>query len=288
MLYLVPALHALGLPVMLVSYRNDPGAGRGSHGFTEFGQTEWHDVEADVTYARAHGAKAFVLAGASMGGSVAAEYLRHGSQASLVRAAVLDAPSLDLRSDMHYGARAHGIHGPLNWAVINAGQVVMHLRAGLNLDDLDHLAHAGDFHVPILIFHGEADTTVWIGHSRQLAKERPDIVTLASFPTRCSRTASRTSAGATNGDACSADPPARRATASRTVAPMATVEAPSGPGVRSPMSRPRRPSCTERRPEGGSPDHRDTSPGRLVASSRTTGAGASGAARRSPASGPSR
>jgi fermentation-respiration switch protein FrsA (DUF1100 family) len=182
MLYLLPVLHALGLPVMLVSYRNDPGAGHGSHGFTEFGQAEWHDVDAAVTYAKSHGATGVVLAGASMGGSVASEYLRHGTQASIVRAAVLDAPGLDLRSDMHYGARPHGLRGPLNWAVINAGQLAMRLWAGMNFSDLDQLAHARDFHGPILIFHGEADDTVWIGHSRRLAQERPDLVTLAAFP----------------------------------------------------------------------------------------------------------
>jgi pimeloyl-ACP methyl ester carboxylesterase len=182
MLYLVPALRALSTPLMLVSYRNDPGAGHGSHGFTEFGQAEWHDVDAAVAYARAHGATGIVLAGASMGGSVTSEFLRHSTQASIVRAVVLDAPGLDLRSDMHYGARPHGLHGVLNWAVINAGQLVMRLRAGIDFSDLDQLAHARAFHVPILIFHGAADDTVWIGHSRRLAQERPDLVSLATFP----------------------------------------------------------------------------------------------------------
>jgi pimeloyl-ACP methyl ester carboxylesterase len=182
MMYLVPALHADGVTAMLVSYRNDPGAARGSHGRTLFGQAEWHDVDAAVSYARAHGATGVVLMGASMGGTVTTEYLRHSPQATFVRAAVLDAPGLDLRSDMHYGARAHGLHGAVNWAVICLGQDAMRVWAHLDFNDLDQLAHAGQLHTPMLVFHGEADDTVWIGHSRRLAQERPDLVTLAAFP----------------------------------------------------------------------------------------------------------
>ncbi|TML63707.1 MAG: hypothetical protein E6G17_04785 [Actinobacteria bacterium] len=182
MLYLVPALHAAGVPAMLVSYRNDPGAARGSHGFTLFGQAEWHDVDAAVAFARAHGATGVVLLGASMGGTVACEYLRHGSQSSFVRGAVLDAPGLDLRSDMHYGARTHGFRGPLNWAVIGLGQDVMRVWARMNFDDLDELAHAREFRVPILIFHGEADDVSSVAHSRTLARERRDLVRLVTTP----------------------------------------------------------------------------------------------------------
>jgi pimeloyl-ACP methyl ester carboxylesterase len=176
-LYLLPALHALGIPAMLISYRNDVGAARGPGGLVHFGQTEWADVDPAVAYARAHGASGVVLIGASMGGAVVSEYVRHSSQASFVRGLVLDAPELDLAPDMRFGARAHGLRGPLNWVVIGAGQLAMRLRAGINFGELDQIAHARDFRLPVLLYQGDADDAVPVSGADAFARARPDLVT---------------------------------------------------------------------------------------------------------------
>jgi pimeloyl-ACP methyl ester carboxylesterase len=155
----VPALHGAGVPIILLSYRNDLGAPRGPGGLVHFGQTEWRDVDPAVTYARAHGARRVILIGQSMGGAIVTEYVRHSSQAQLVGGLVLDAPALDLGTDMRFGAQTHGLGGPLNWLIIGAGRLAMRVRAGIDFADLDEIAHAKDFHVPILLYQGDA--TPW-------------------------------------------------------------------------------------------------------------------------------
>ena len=176
-LYLLPALHALGIPVMLISYRNDPGAAAGAGGLVRFGQAEWADLDPAVAYARGHGASGVVLIGASMGGAVVTEYVRRSALASSVRALVLDAPELDLGADMRYGARAHGLRGPLNWVVIGAGRLAMRLRAGINFGELDQNNHARQFHVPILLFQGDADDAVPVRGADSFARARTDLIT---------------------------------------------------------------------------------------------------------------
>lgn len=173
----VPTLQAAGIPTMLLGYRNDLGAPRGPGGLVHFGQTEWHDVDPAVTYARAHGASGVILVGESMGGAIVTEYVRHSAQAHLVRGLVLDAPALDLGTDMRFGAQTHGLRGPLNWLIIGAGRLAMRVRAGLDFADLDEIAHARDFHVPILLYQGDADTLVPVSGADALARTRPDLVT---------------------------------------------------------------------------------------------------------------
>ena len=176
-LYAVPAIHAAGFGAMVVAYRNDPGAGRAPNGFTHLGQTEWRDVDAEVAWALAHGARDVVLDGASMGGAIALEEARHGSHRGAIRGVVLDAPALDFGQDIHSGARDRGASGPLGWWVITTGEWAMRMRAGIDFGDLDEIAHARELRLPILLFQGDRDRAAPVSGADAFARARPDLVT---------------------------------------------------------------------------------------------------------------
>ncbi|MGH3588469.1 MAG: alpha/beta hydrolase family protein, partial [Pseudonocardia sp.] len=59
-LRILPALHALGMSQLVLSYRNDEGAPASPDGHYHLGDTEWEDVEAGVRYALDRGARRFV------------------------------------------------------------------------------------------------------------------------------------------------------------------------------------------------------------------------------------
>ena len=78
------ALHEAGLPVLLITYRNDPEAPRAPDGLRLFGLTEWEDLDAAALWLQARGARKIVLVGASMGGGIVGQFLaplgRHREQ----------------------------------------------------------------------------------------------------------------------------------------------------------------------------------------------------------------
>ena len=57
------------------------------------------------------------------------------------------------------------------------GQEIASHRIGIDFSDYDQVKRAHEFHVPILLFHGTADTTVPIGPSRAFAAALPRLVT---------------------------------------------------------------------------------------------------------------
>ena len=91
----LPVLHQAGMPVLLLSYRNDEGAPPSAEGIYAFGLTEWRDLESAVEHAVDHGASSVVIVAESMGGAIAGQFLRRSALAGRVSALVLDAPALD-------------------------------------------------------------------------------------------------------------------------------------------------------------------------------------------------
>ena len=116
---LLQHLHDAGLPVLMITYRNDKGAPRSADGLHSFGLTEWPDLAAAVEWTRAHGAERVVIAAESMGAGITGQYLMRGGQHGLVAGLALDAPALDFPAVIHAGGARYRV--PLSGYVANAG-----------------------------------------------------------------------------------------------------------------------------------------------------------------------
>jgi pimeloyl-ACP methyl ester carboxylesterase len=176
-LRIAPALHRAGLNSLLISYRDDLGAPDSPDGLHHQGQTEWADVAAAARYALRHGATRLVLVGYSMGGALISQFMERSPLADRVNALVLDAPALDWKEILEFNAERMGLPGflalPVEWAI--------DVRTDVDWDSLDALDHPEDFHLPILLFHGEQDKVVPIATSEKFADELPRWVTF--YPT---------------------------------------------------------------------------------------------------------
>jgi uncharacterized protein len=177
-LRMLPAYVSLGLPCLVITYRNDGVGPRVGDGSYRLGATEWRDLEDAVRYARAHGARDVVVVGCSMGGGIVAQYLRKSPERAHTRAAVLDAPALDWDAILGDEGRRRNVPDVVTrWGMLVAG-----VRGGIAWEDLDQRRHADEFTTPILIFHGDADHDVPVRVSEGFAAARPDLVTLHVVP----------------------------------------------------------------------------------------------------------
>jgi hypothetical protein len=172
-LRVLPTLVNAGLPTLVIQYRNDDGVAPSASGHYDFGLSEWRDLEAAVRYALGEGASDVVLIGPSMGGGIIVNFLYRSALAEKVRAAILEAPMLDFGAVIDFGAERRNLPPLLTWL----GKTVAAWRFGIDWKALDYVATADRLHVPILLFHGDADRTVPIRTSDALAAARPDIVT---------------------------------------------------------------------------------------------------------------
>jgi pimeloyl-ACP methyl ester carboxylesterase len=177
-LRIAPALHRDGLPSLLITYREDVGAPRSPDGLHHMGLTEWRDLVAAARYALSHGARHLILVGYSMGGAIVTQLMERSPLRSHVAGLVLDAPALDWKEVLSFNATEMGLPAlaavPLEW-MIGA-------RIDADWSSLDALQHPGDFHLPILLFHGTEDKTVPVATSDALAKELPGWVTYYRVP----------------------------------------------------------------------------------------------------------
>jgi uncharacterized protein len=171
-------LSARGLPGLLVTYRNDPGAPASRDGRYHLGLTEWEDLEAAVRYALAHGARGVVLAGYSMGGHVAMQFMTRSREASRVRAVVLESPVLDWNATIAYRSRVLGVPAVAAWL----GRRAAGARADLDWNRLNLVARADRVSAPILIFHCLGDRQTPVAVSEAFAGDRAGQVTLVRIP----------------------------------------------------------------------------------------------------------
>lgn len=172
----MPTLHALGVPLLAITYRGDVGAAPPPDHLDHLGQDEWRDVAAAIAYAEAHGATGVVLYGWSMGGAmvlVAAHEHPTG-----VRAVVLDSPVLDWRRTLaDQAGRRHlpGVFTDLTEAFVS-------WRVGLDFAQFSVGRQAAELTVPALVFQGSGDTLVPPAVAAHFAALRPRLVTLVSVP----------------------------------------------------------------------------------------------------------
>jgi uncharacterized protein len=177
-LSIAPTLHRAGLPTLLISYRSDLGAPPSPDGLHHMGLTEWHDLQASVRFAVAHGARRVFLCGYSMGGAIVAQFMERSPMASRVAGLLLDAPALDWRSILEYNATQTGVPSfmalPVEWAV--------DFRIHPDWDSLDALDQPKAFRLPILLFHGAEDSVIPVATSEAFAAELPHWVRFFDVP----------------------------------------------------------------------------------------------------------
>jgi pimeloyl-ACP methyl ester carboxylesterase len=169
---IIPLITKLGLPSMIITYRNDIGLKANPDGFHWYGLTEWEDLEGAVKYAIDNGAKDLILVGYSMGGSIVMNFLYQSELKRKITGIILDAPMLDINATIDHSARQLGLlryFTPL-------GKFVAALRFNINWEKLNYLNRVDKLTVPILLFHGDSDNIVPVETSDILAKARPDIV----------------------------------------------------------------------------------------------------------------
>jgi alpha-beta hydrolase superfamily lysophospholipase len=175
---IVPALHRLGLPVLMISYRNDAGAPPDPSGMLRYGRSEWQDLAAAVQYALGHGARRLLLVGYSMGGAIVVSFLQRSPLAARVGGVILDAPMLDFSRSVDLGASRQTLPLgglPLPQSLTDVAKWIASWRYGVDWRSLDYLDGAATLQAPILLFHGTADTRVPVATSDQLARTAGDV-----------------------------------------------------------------------------------------------------------------
>lgn len=169
----MPMLHALGYPMLAISYRNDIGAPQSPDHHSHLGANEWHDLAGAVDYALGHGAGGIVLYGYSLGGSMALTVARDPSFRSHIRAVVLDSPLLDWPATLDYDAGRDGIPQPF----VAITETLLSWRAGIDYAQFDQLDHEQQLRAPVLLFQGSDDSVAPPQLAAEFARKRPDLVT---------------------------------------------------------------------------------------------------------------
>ncbi|TWP35844.1 alpha/beta hydrolase family protein [Leekyejoonella antrihumi] len=184
----VPTLHDLGFNVLIPSYRNDIDAPASDDGRYHLGLSEWEDVEAALIHAVELGAQEIVLFGWSMGGAAVLQTLDRSWLSERVSRVVLDAPVVDWAAVMAFHARENRLPAPLGrlggrmMRGPAAGRL-LGLVPGIDLAHTNWVARAAELHTPILLIHSTDDEFVPVGRSQELARARPDLVTMPEWTT---------------------------------------------------------------------------------------------------------
>lgn len=183
----VPVADRLGYTSLVVSLRNDRDAPASADGRYHLGQSEWHDVEAAVSYAVGQGARQIVLFGWSLGASIALQLAASSESRDLISRLVLNAPVIDWSSTLVANARSSMLPGwvarlGLHMLGSSGTRWITGLDAPLSFPTLDFLARADELRVPILVIHNEGDRSTPFAISREFVSRLPGLATLLTFP----------------------------------------------------------------------------------------------------------
>jgi pimeloyl-ACP methyl ester carboxylesterase len=161
-LRILPTLAASGATTMVISYRNDLGAPAARDGSYHLGASEWEDLAAAASYARAAGARRIVVYGWSMGGAIALHALRHEAIPG-VAGLIMDCPVVDWTATLRMQAAMRRLPAPLTWSAIR----LVEQRIGTRLVDLDFRGYQPP--VPTLVFLDADDRLVATEPTREFA-----------------------------------------------------------------------------------------------------------------------
>lgn len=164
-------LHEAGWSVLLITYRNDPGAPASAEGTYGFGLTEWPDLEAAVSYMAPTDADPKLLVVAeSMGGAILGQFLAQSPTAPRVGAVALDSPAISFSAVIDHLA-AQG-NRPMAGAIAWTAKQILPFKTPLPLAQAEVAAAYQAFAGPVFLAHGSADRIVPIGPSQALADSR--------------------------------------------------------------------------------------------------------------------
>jgi uncharacterized protein len=173
-LRLLPTIAEAGYPALTITYRNDPEAAPSPDGRYAFGDTEWEDLEAAVSFALDGGAEGVVIVGYSAGGAISSSFLTRSELADHVRGVILDAPLLDVAASVEQEAANRGV--PL--ALTRVATFLSSIRFGIDWRAWDRVGEIAELDIPVLLIHGTADDRNPIDVSDRLVSARPDITYL--------------------------------------------------------------------------------------------------------------
>jgi hypothetical protein len=184
-LRLLPLAVERGYHAMVIDYRNDPGAPSDPSGIYQYGATEWKDVASAARHARTSGGRDLVFVGYSMGGANVVSFLLESPLRAQTVAVILDSPVLNFGSTIDHAAAQTTL--PLTSVAVpqsltSVAKWIAGWRFGVDWSDTDYVARSGDLSTPLLIFQGSGDETVPSEPADELARLRPDIVTLSTPP----------------------------------------------------------------------------------------------------------
>ena len=169
---MVRSFREAGLPVLMITYRNDKGAPRDADPLHSFGLAEWRDLEAAVDWMVERGALRVIVAAESMGGAITGQYLRRGSNTERIAGLALDAPALDFNEVIAAGGRRYWV--PFSDYVASAGLAGLAMLRR-DLREAVSFADVVRFEGPMFLAHGEGDPLVPFSTSERLVALRPDI-----------------------------------------------------------------------------------------------------------------
>jgi len=182
-LRMLPIAVERGYHAMVIEYRNDPGAPSDPSGTYQYGLTEWKDVAAAALYARTNEGRNLIFVGLSMGGSNVMSYLLESPLRNQTVAAILDSPMLDFDATVDHGADQTTLPFTsiaLPKSLTAVAKQIATWRFGIDWDGLDYVERWRDLHTPTLIIQGTADSTIPVEPAHDLARIRPDLVTLVT------------------------------------------------------------------------------------------------------------
>jgi pimeloyl-ACP methyl ester carboxylesterase len=186
MLRTLPTFHEAGIDSLVIEYRNDQGAPTDPSGLYRFGRTEWQDIEAAVQYSLDHGAERVILAGFSTGATGEFAFLEQSEISDSVVGVVFDSPNIDfgraVKTEAQQTTLIPGLPFTVPDSLTATAMFIADERFDIGWKAIDYVGHEHALTVPVLIFHGDADGTVPLSVSTDLAAAYPNLVTLVVTP----------------------------------------------------------------------------------------------------------
>ena len=167
----MPTFHRMGLPVLAITYRNDEGAPDAPDGLMHYGESEYRDVESAVRYAQSKGAQRVVLYGSSMGGQIVGQFLVRSPLAGVVSAVLLDSPLVSMPMVAAFSGQQYGAPD----LAIRLTSQIIYWRTGVDMGQLDLIAHPPAVKPPTLLIAGAADSQAPVQMDRDFAAVAPSM-----------------------------------------------------------------------------------------------------------------